>query len=151
MMDASLPNPWKAAAENLICAVGLARNAYRDTRRPRAKLSDAEIDRILACELEIGKYLREARRHFDRSERSGDGATERRIVLDLLRAHSLVWEGLAIQYDGIPNVVTGEMLGQSGEQITQHVIEAIRLLKATNPAFEGVSWNGVELHRPPSR
>lgn len=150
-MDASLPNAWKAAADNLMGAVSLARDAYRDTRRPRAKLSDSEIDRVRACELEIGKYLRDAHTHFDGREFSGDGSIERRIVLDLLRAHSLVWEGLAIQYEGIPTVVTGEMIGQSGEQITQHVIEAIRLLKATNPAFDGVSWNGVELHRPAPR
>lgn len=142
---------WIDVVHQLIRAIGLARDAYAKTRRPRDRLSDQETDRLRNCELEIAKYIRSAQHCVDRERQSSASITDvdwRRVVLDLFRAHSLVWETLWIKYHGIPKVERGRGLGEAGEEITRSVITAVEALAATNPDFCEVDWNGREILRP---
>jgi hypothetical protein len=142
---------WTEAVRRLIRAIAIARDAYSHTRRLQEKLSDQDVDRLRCCELEIAKYLREAQKCVDRARSSAVLVPEsdwRRVVLDLLRGHSLVWETLWIKYHGIPKVERGSGLGEPGDEITRSVVAAIEVLTATTPDLVEVDWNGREILRP---
>ena len=124
MSTADTPS-WGQIAENLTRAIGIAREAYKDTRRRRPRLSDSEIERIRMCELEIARYLRHAREAIGQS--SSDLAAEeeaswRRIVLALFRAHSLVWEVLWYTYEDIPAMEDGSADMGRAQRATHRIL-----------------------------
>lgn len=136
---------WREVARGLLCAISIARDASKRWRA-REKLPGDGVERLRLCELEIGLYRRKAQQFIDRADEI-DQAEWRQVILDLFRAHSLVWETHWVRYEGLPNVETGSGLGEAGAEITRYVLAAVEALAATNPAFGHVDWNGREMTR----
>lgn len=144
--DATSP-AWDQIAEKLIRAIDIARKAYEKTRRRRPKLADSEIEHIRMSEMEISRYLRRAREAIANSTSQNEADAEwRQIVLNLFRAHSLTWEVLWALYEGMPQKVNGSDI-EDGEELTQHVIDAVCALSAGEGDLLCVDWNGRAVYR----
>lgn len=138
---------WARVACNLLRAIDLARHAYKDSRRPRPSV---DVDQVRRCALEISRFVRQAKEYVPADDHPPRECTDeqwRSIVLNLLRAHSLVWETLWLQYDGLPKREDGSGMGEPGAEITRCVLAAVAALSATNPDFDSVDWNGREMLR----
>jgi len=140
---------WATRVCNLVRAVGIARDAHRTSRRPKANLTVKELDRVRGCELEIARSLAKARTYTTQAASAANDEQDQsyRLVLELLRAHSLVWESLFLRYDGLPRQETGSGLEEAGSELQRYLIEAFEALKACKPDLLEVDWNGREIFR----
>lgn len=103
---------------------------------------------------EKNRYIREARKAIEQSATSSEGVVWRSLVTNLLRAHSIAWELLWIEYEsGIPFAIeSGQFMNGRCGEADRHIDEAVRALAATEPQFSRVEWDGREvLHLVPQR
>ena len=140
---------WPQVVADMMLVVETTKHAFVRTRRSKAKLAPDESRRVLALNREIEKYRHDARKALAQAA-AGDGAVEwRPLVLNLLRAHSAVWERLRVEHDyGIPqHIETGLVVEGRDARADQFILQAVEALAATNERFECVSWNGREVMR----
>lgn len=138
---------WSQVIADLMIAVDSSRHAYARTRRRKAKLSADESRRVLAFNREIEKYMRDGRSAIASATAEGTHVEWRPVVLNLLRAHSMVWERLRIEHDqGIPDhVETGQAIDGRDPRADSFIAQAFEALAATEPRLEYVTWDGREV------
>jgi len=112
---------WQIVVRDLIPIVALAREAHRDSCRPRKSVDGTQVRR---CELEIAQYMRQAREYLSADQTTPEITAEkwREAVLGLLRSHSLVWEVNWLQYEGLPKNECREGMGAAGAEITRAIV-----------------------------
>lgn len=144
----SAPN-WSQVVADLMVAVESTQHAYKSTRVLKRKLSTDESRRVMAFHQEIDKYLRDGRRAVAQAATDDNTLEWRKIVLNLLRAHSLVWERLRIEHDhGIPDrLASGQAIEGRDPQADRFILQAVATLAASDARFDYVTWDGREVLR----
>lgn len=140
------PPDWPPIVSNLILAVRAARGACKSTRSPKKVVKHDDSLSAFAFRQEIEKYIGDARRAVDPSRRDEATVEWRAIVLNLLRAHSLEWEIIWAENDGIQlDIASGSSIPDRDPVADEYILDAVRALAATNPNFDHVEWRGREV------
>lgn len=138
---------WAQLAKQLIVAVQSTEHAYKKTRIAR-HLTGEQQRHVLALSAEKDRYILAARRVTE-SPASPSAIDWRFITLNLLRAHSITWELLWLQYEsGVPLAIeSGLNIEGRHSDADRYIDDAVRALAATEPQFNGVDWDGREILR----
>ena len=143
----SEPANWPLLAQQLIVAIQTTEHAFGKSRQRRSTIPAEELRHIAALRAERDRYIVAARRAINQP-----AAAEidwRMLTLNLLRAHSIAWEILWLEYEsGVPLAIeSGQNVEGRHGDADRYIDDAVQALAATEPQFSGVEWDGREILR----